>query len=43
MYRSNAHDDCDMVGARRLSSKCMTKALHFRKVVENEGLELAKK
>ena len=32
-----------MVSTRRLISKRVTKALHFRKVLENEGFEVSKK
>ena len=32
-----------MVTARRLISKCVKKALHFRKVLENEGFKVSKK
>ena len=43
MYRKNARDGRDMVSARRLISKNVTKALHFRKVLENEGFQDSKK
>ena len=43
MYRNNARDGRDIVSARRLISKRVTKALHFRKVLENEGFEVSKK
>ena len=43
MCRNNARDDHDMVSARRIISKRVTKALHFRKVLENEGFEVYKK
>ena len=43
MYRNNARDGRDMVIARRLISKRVTKALHFRKVLKNEGFEVSKK
>ena len=37
MYRNNARD---MVSARKLISKRATKALHFRKVLENKRFEV---
>ena len=40
---NNARHGRDMVSARRLISKCVTKALLFRKVLENEGFEVSKK
>ena len=43
MYRNNAPDGRDVVRARRPISKRMTKTLHFRKVLENEGFEVSKK
>ena len=43
MYRNDARDGRDMVSARRLISKLGTKALNFRKVLENEGFEFPKK
>ena len=43
MYRNNARDGPDMVSARKLISKRVTKALHFRKVLENEEFEVSKK
>ena len=43
MYGNNGRDDRDMVSARRIISKRMKKALHFRKVLENEGFEVSKK
>ena len=43
MNRNNARDGRDMVSARRIITKWVTKALHFRKVLENEGLEASKK
>ena len=43
MYRNNARDGREMVIARRLISKHVTKALHFRNVLENEGFEVSKK
>ena len=43
MYASNARDGHDMVSARSLISKRVTKALLFRKVLENEGFEVSKK
>ena len=43
MYRNNARDGRDIVSARRLISKRVTKALHFRKVLKNEGFEVSKK
>ena len=43
MFRNNARDGRDMVSARRLTSKRVTKALHFRKVLKNEGFEVSKK
>ena len=42
MYRDNARDDRDMVSTRRLISKRVTKALHFRKLLENEGFGVSK-
>ena len=43
MYKNNARDGCNMVSARRLISKSVTKVFHFRKVLENEGFEASKK
>ena len=43
MYRNNAREDRDMVRARMLISKRVKKALHFRKVLKNEGFEVPKK
>ena len=43
MYRNNAPGGRDMVNARSLSSKRVTKALHFRKLLENESFEVSKK
>ena len=43
MYRNNARDGRDKISARRLTSKRVTKALRFRKVLENEGSEVSKK
>ena len=43
MYKNNARDGRGMISARRLISKRVTKALHFRKVLENEGFEVSKK
>ena len=43
MYRNSARDGRDMVTARRFISKRVTKALHLRKVLENEGFEVSKK
>ena len=43
MYRNNARDGRDMLGARSLISKRVTKALHFRKVLENESFEVSTK
>ena len=43
MYRNNARDGRDMVSARRLISKRVTKALLFRKVLENEVFEVSRK
>ena len=43
MYRNNAGDGSEMVSARRLISKRVTKALYFRRVLENEGFEVSKK
>ena len=43
MYINNARDGRFMVSARRLISKGVTKALHFLKVLENEGFENFKK
>ena len=43
MYRNNAHDDRDMISAGRPISKRVTKALHFTKVLENDGFEVSKK
>ena len=43
MYTNNARDGRDMVSARRLISKRVTKALLLRKVLENEGFEVSKK
>ena len=42
MYKNNARDGRDMVSARRLISKHVTKALHFGKVLENEGFDISK-
>ena len=42
-YRNNARDSRDMVSARKLISKRVKKALHFRKVLEIEGFEVSKK
>ena len=43
MYRNIARDVRHIAIARRLISKGVTKALHFRKVLENEGFEVSKK
>ena len=43
MYANNARDGRDMISARRLISKRVTKALHFKKVLENEGFEVSRK
>ena len=43
MYRNNARDDRDMFSARRLIRKRVTKALHFRKVLENESFDVSKR
>ena len=43
MYRKYARDGRDMFSASRLTSKRVTKTLHFRKVLENEGFEVSKK
>ena len=43
MYRNNARHVRDILSARRLISERATKALHFRKVLENEGFEFSKK
>ena len=43
MYRSNVRDGRDMIKAGRLISKRVTKALHFKKVLKNEGFEISKK
>ena len=43
MYRNNARDGREMVSARRLISKRVTKGLRFRKVLENEGFKVSKK
>ena len=43
MYRSNARDGRDKAISRRLLSKRVTKALLFRKVLENVGFEVSKK
>ena len=43
VYRNNARNGRDMVNARSLIKKCVTKALHFRKKLENEGFEVSKK
>ena len=42
MYGNNARDGRDMDSARKIISKRVTKVLHFRKVLENEGLEVSK-
>ena len=42
MYRNNARDGRHMVSACRLISKRVTKTLHFRKVLENEGFDVSK-
>ena len=42
MYRNNARYSRDMVSARMLISKRVTKALNFRKVLENEGFGVSK-
>ena len=43
MYRNNARDGRNMVGTRRPVNKRVRKALHFRKVLENEGFEVSEK
>ena len=43
MYRNNARDGRDMISARRLISKRVTKTSLFRRVLENEGFEVPKK
>ena len=43
MYANNVRDGRDMVSARRLISKRVTKALLSRKVLENEGFEVSEK
>ena len=43
MYKNNARDGRDLVIARRLIIKRVTRALHFRKVLKNEGSEVSKK
>ena len=43
MFRNNARDGRDMVSACRFISKRVTKALHFRKMLENESFEVSKK
>ena len=43
MFRNNALDGRDTVSAPGLISKRVTKALHFRKVLKNEGFEVSKK
>ena len=43
MYRNNARDGRYMVSARRLLSERVTKALHFTKVLKNEGFGVSKK
>ena len=42
MYRNNSRDCRNMVRADRLISKRVAKALHFRKVLENEVLRFPK-
>ena len=43
MYGNDARYGRDMVIARRLISKGVTKASDFGKVLENEGFEVSKK
>ena len=43
MHGNSARDGRDMVGARRLISKRVIKALLFRKVLKNEGFKVFKK
>ena len=42
MYTNKARDGREIFSARRLISKCVIKALHFRKMLENEGFEVSK-
>ena len=43
MYKNNARDGRDTVIARRLISKRVTEALHFRKSAKSEGFEASRK
>ena len=43
MYTNNARDGRDVVSARRIISKRVTKASHFGKKLGNEGFEVSKK
>ena len=43
MIRNNVRDGRNLVSANRLISKRVTKASHFRKVLENEGSEVSEK
>ena len=43
MYRNSARDRRDIVNARKIISKRVTKTLHFRKVHKIEGFEVSKK
>ena len=43
MYRNHARDGRNMINARRITSDRVTKALHFRKMLENEGFVVSKK
>ena len=42
MYKNNARDGRDMIKARRLISKRVKKAFHFKKVLKNELFEISK-